>query len=32
MDYIEYFAKPFDLGGSMERLGLILESTSAKSD
>ena len=32
MGHIEYFAKPFDLGGFMERLGTILESTSVKSD
>jgi len=32
MGHIEYFAKPFDLGGFMRRLGSTIESTSAKSD
>jgi len=32
MDSVEYFAKPFDLGGFMERLGAILKADTAKSD
>jgi two-component system KDP operon response regulator KdpE len=32
MGHVEYFAKPFDLGGFMEKLGTILDSDPAKRD